>query len=150
MKRVIEIIDARPLMPSAVHELRTSSQREGLANVAILVRDWNDATLRFDCAGETLLVARVEDVTIAVGGLRQCRDVPEALRISRFYVAPAWRRRGVATTLASEILRRSEEFTELVSCNAQASPGAAPFWETLGFVPVNIEGVTHLRHAPAP
>jgi GNAT superfamily N-acetyltransferase len=145
----IIVVDARPLMPSGVQDLHEASRSEGIENIANLVRQWNDGTVLFDGAGETLRMAQVMGANVGVGGLLQCKDVPGALRVSRFFVLPAWRRQGVATSLAMEVLRLSGRFTDRVTCNAPASGFAGQFWETLGFVPVALAGVTHIHDGAA-
>ena len=139
------VVDARPLMPSGVQDLLEASRSEGIDNVSNLVRQWDDGTILFDRGGETLCMAQVEGANVGIGGLLHCKDVYGALRVSRFYVLPAWRRQGVATVLATKVLQISGEFNNLVTCNAQASVFAGAFWETLGFVPVARAGVTHIR-----
>lgn len=145
----LTVVDARPLMPSGVQGLLEASRSEGIDNVSNLVRQWDDGTILFDGAGETLFMAQVEGAQVGVGGSLHCKDVSGALRVSRFYVLPVWRRQGVATVLAREVLRMSEEFTDHVTCNARASGFAGQFWETLGFVPVALVGITHMRDSAA-
>ena len=141
----IKVVDARPLMPSGVQNLLEASRSEGINVISNLVRQWNDGTVLFDGAGETLRMVQVEGANVGVGGLLHCKDVPGALRVSRFYTLPAWRRQGVSTVLATEVLRMSERFTDRVTCNAQASGFAGQFWESLGFVPIAQVGITHIR-----
>ena len=143
----VTVVDARPLMPSGVEDLLDASRSEGIGNISKLVRQWNDGMELFDGVGETLLMVRIGGANVGVGGLLHCKDVPGALRVSRFYVLPTCRRQGVATVLATEVLRMSERFADRVTCNAQASACAGQFWETLGFVPVPRVGVTHIRDA---
>ena len=145
----ITVVDARLLMPNGAQDLLEAASSEGIDNISNLVRQWNDGTVLFDGAGETLLMVQVEGANVGVGGLLHCKDVPGALRVSRFYVLPAWRRQGLATVLATEVLRISERFVDRVTCNAQASGFAGQFWETLGFVPVALVGVTHVRDGAA-
>jgi GNAT superfamily N-acetyltransferase len=140
---VIEILDAQSSMPDAVSGLLHASLGESICNVAKLVRDWIDVTTRFDGPGEVLLIASLGGDVVGVGGLLKCRDVPGALRVSRLYVLPEHRRRGVASALAAELLRRSTGRADVVSCNAQASSSAGPFWESMGFKPVKHAGITH-------
>lgn len=71
-------------MPSGVQDLLDASRREGIDNISNLVRQWNDGTVLFDGAGEPLLMVQVEAANVGVGGLLHCKDVPGALRVSRF------------------------------------------------------------------
>jgi GNAT superfamily N-acetyltransferase len=53
-----------------------------------------------------------------------------------FTFAPTIRRRGVArTALASALIQEAFDQVDLLTCNAAASPAAAPFWEAQGFSP---------------
>jgi hypothetical protein len=35
------------------------------------------------------------------------------------------------------------EHVDTLTCNARASAAAPPFWEAMGFTPVDIAGITH-------
>lgn len=139
----IVVTDVRPDMPAALGALATMADSEGIRNVSFVVERWNDGGQRFDGPSEALLAAVVDGEVVAVGGLTSCPHVEGALRVRRFYVAPAWRRRGVATALARELIESARGSTQVVTCNAQASEAAGPFWESLGFVPSPIDGITH-------
>ena len=148
-----EIRDAEPLMPTVLAALASESASFGIRNVSALVEQWSDGTQRFSRPGEGLLVALApagqanggaEGGAIGVGGLTWCPHVPEALRVRRFYVAEAWRRRGVARSLATSLLEAGAEHADVITCNARASAAAPPFWESLGFTPVESEGITHV------
>ncbi len=119
----------------------------GIGNSAALVDGWIDGTQRYDRQGEALLVAWDGDVAIGVGGLAQCPDVEGALRVRRFYVAAGARRRGVAGRLATQLIDFGFRHTDTLTCNARASIAAGPFWEAMGFLPVEIDGITHIRTA---
>lgn len=140
----VQIVDARPLMPSGLDVLQSSAFQEGVKNVSRLIQDWNLGKTLFDGMGECLFIAQVNEITVGVGGMLKCKVVPEALRVSRFYVLPEWRKRGIATAIANEAFIHAREFADVITCNAQASELAAPFWESLGFTKVNISGLTHV------
>lgn len=130
---------------AALDPLAAQAEREGIRNVRALVEGWRDGSLRFDGPGERLLAAVAGTEVVGVGGLTACPHVPGALRVRRFYVAPGWRRRGVARTLARPLLDGAWTHTDLVTCNARASAAAPLFWESLGFTPVDRAGITHER-----
>ena len=148
------IRDAEPLMPGTLATLAAESASFGIRNVSALVEQWSDGSQRFSRPGEGLLVAlastdgagdgAIDDGAIGVGGLTWCPHVPDALRVRRFYVAEAWRRRGVARALAVSLLEVGSEHADVITCNARASDAAPPFWESLGFTPVDTEGITHV------
>lgn len=140
----VHIVDARPLMPSGLDVLQSAAAEEGVKNVSKLIQDWNLGQTLFDRTGECLLIAQTNGLNVGIGGILKCKVVPEALRVSRFYVLPEWRKKGIATVLANEALTHACKFAEVITCNAQASELAAPFWESLGFAKVDISGLTHI------
>jgi aminoglycoside phosphotransferase (APT) family kinase protein/GNAT superfamily N-acetyltransferase len=138
------VCPAGPHLPEGLTPLAADAEREGIRNVSALVAHWVEGTTRFDRPGERLLVAVAGGDVVGVGGLTRCPDVDGALRVRRFYVSPAWRRRGVAAALATQLIDHGFAHVELITCNARASAAAGPFWEHLGFEPVPIEGITHV------
>ncbi len=130
--------DLRPLADEATSV--------GIRNVATLRSDWADGTQRFDGRGEQLLLAWQDQRAIGVGGLTRCPHVADALRVRRFYVAESMRRRGIARALAVRLLEDGFRTSDTITCNARASAAASPFWESLGFEPVDIDGITHVLH----
>lgn len=133
-------------MPGGLGELAAEAQAAGIRNVTTLIDRWVDGSERFDAVGESLLVATdgVADRVVGVGGLSRCSDVAGALRVRRFYVAERWRRRGVARALATELIAGGVLHSAVLTCNAGASDAAPPFWESIGFEPVDVAGITHL------
>jgi len=140
----LEIFDGLPLDISRLEGLSFAAEEEGIKNVSRLIQDWILGQTLFDGTGECLCLAEVDGLIIGVGGLLKCKVVPDALRVSRFYVHPDWRRKGIAREIANEALSHVWDFAKVVTCNAQASSIASPFWELLGFRAVNMPGITHL------
>ena len=138
------IEDARPNMPACLQVLETSALAEGVRNVPRMLQEWSSGETLFDGLGECLLIARVNDEAVGVGGLLECKDVPGSLRVSRFYILPSWRNHGIGKTLAEQVIRHAFRYTDLITCNAQASESAAPFWEGLGFQRTDRPGITHI------
>jgi GNAT superfamily N-acetyltransferase len=130
-------------MPLGLEDLQSSADDEGVKNVSRLINEWKLHQTLFDGTGECLFVAQANGSSVGIGGILKCKVVPGALRVSRFYVLPEWRRKGIARAIANESLVYAREFTEVITCNAQASQNAAPFWESLGFIPSEISGITH-------
>ncbi len=144
------IVPAGPLLPDGLASLSRHADREGIRIVSTVIERWRDGTERFDRPGESLLAALSGDEVVGIGGITRCPQVSGALRMRRFYVAPDWRRQGVAHRLASELIAGGLQHAELLTCNAGASDAAAPFWEAMGFERVEMEGITHVRRrAPA-
>ncbi len=123
--------------------LADEAGRAGIVNVARLIASWIDGTETYDRPGEQLLAVTNRDDVIAVGGLARCPDLDGALRVRRFYVADAWRRRGVASGLADRLVERALRHTDTLTCNARASAAAPVFWEAMGFSPTTVPGITH-------
>ncbi len=136
-------------VPEGFAQLIDESSSVGIRNVTTFVSQWSDGSQRFSLPGEQALVAiaggEVAGVeVVGVGGLTHCPHVEGALRVRRFYVAQAWRRRGVARALAATLLDAGRPHTDVFTCNARASEAAPPFWESLGFTPTNeVDGITH-------
>jgi GNAT superfamily N-acetyltransferase len=69
--------------------------------------------------------------------------------VRRVYVRPAFRRQGVARTLASALIQEGLDQVDLLTVNAAASPAAAPFWEAQGFAPDATGPWTHVLRRSA-
>ena len=137
-------------LPSGLDTLRGEADDEGIRIVSVVIDRWVDGTQRYDQPGEDLLVAQRDGVVAAVGGLAWCPNVAGALRMRRFYVSPTARRKGVARELAQQLICDASSHTSVVTCNASASAAAPPFWESLGFEPVTIDGITHRLEVVSP
>jgi GNAT superfamily N-acetyltransferase len=102
---------------------------------------------RFDRDGEVLLAVRVNETLAAIGGLTVEPVVPNALRMRRFYVRPAFRRSGVGRELVRSLLARMPS-NQVIT--AYAAPGSVPFWEAMGFTPHPWDGHTHILDRTSP
>lgn len=131
---------------AGLQALAMTATDEGIRNVGALVEQWASGQQRFEADGEALLIASDRGGhPIGVGGLTRCPHVDGALRARRFYVDPDWRRRGVASSMATQLLALGDAHVDVITCNAAASAAAPMFWEALGFVPIEHEGITHIR-----
>jgi GNAT superfamily N-acetyltransferase len=99
--------------------------------------------MRFDRPGEALLAAYSEGVLAAIGGITIDPIVPDALRMRRFYVRPAFRRTGIGREIAHALLERAFRTSRVVTLNAAVD--SVPFWENLGFAPQVRDGHTHVH-----
>lgn len=142
----LEIVSGLPLLPSSLNGLESAAIEEGIMNVSRLIEEWKLGQTLFEREGECLLIAKRDGFIVGIGGVLTCKVVPNALRVSRFYVHPDWRRKGIATAIANKCLVQALEFTEIITCNAQASWIASPFWKSVGFNPVDIPGITHIMN----
>ncbi len=147
---LVTVAAATDSLPQDLRELAAEAEAAGINNVTRLIDRWADGTERYDRPGESVLVAWASARVVGVGGLSQCRDVPAALRVRRFFVSADVRRRGIARRLAEQLIASGFEHTSELTCNAGASAAAPPFWEALGFQPVDVAGITHrLERSPA-
>ena len=96
-----------------------------------LATEWEAREIRFARDGEALFAAYFGDRLVGIGGITWDPVIPGALRMRRFYVAKAFRRRGIARQLALSLLGRKEITGRSIIVNAGV--GSAPFWELLGF-----------------
>jgi GNAT superfamily N-acetyltransferase len=136
-------------LPADFDLLRAEARAEGHSFLDRVAADWASGDKRFDQPGETLLVARSGTDLAGVGGITVDPYIPDALRMRRFYVRPAFRRVGIARLIAQTLLAAAKQQTHLITLNA--APGSVRFWESLGFLPVQQAGYTHvLRGDPNP
>lgn len=113
--------------------------------MAVLADDWRSGAQRFDKGGAALFAALVNNQLAGVGGVKpEKNSVESAMRMHRFYVHPAYRRLGVGRRIAHHAMSYALLQVSLLTCNARASPAAAPFWLSLGFVSVVSEHHTHI------
>lgn len=135
-------------LPRDIETLRAEADADGIRNVGLLVADWSSGAERFDKPGEALFAAFDGDTLIGIGGVTIEQDARvTAMRMRRLYVLRAWRGRGVGRALAGAMMKRGFAGAALLTCNARP-PGAAEFWDVMGFVRVAAEGRTHERVNP--
>lgn len=141
---MVEIIRVGESLPVELDRLFQHAAEEGVGNMALLSGRWDSGAERFDGEGEALFGALMEGKISGIGGVSHCPDVKGAMRMRRFYVMPEFRRRGVAKAIALVTIRQGLSVSRELTCNARASAAAGPFWETLGFVPIDLPGITHI------
>ena len=127
--------------------MRREARAEGHQFLDRLASDWVSGAMRFDRPGEALLVSYSEGVLAAIGGITIDPIVPDALRMRRFYVRPAFRRTGIGSEIAQALLERARS-VPVVTLNAAVQ--SVPFWETQGFVPQARDGHTHIWRETEP
>jgi GNAT superfamily N-acetyltransferase len=133
----LQLVRATDGLPEDFPVLRAAADAEGHRHMARLEADFASGAQRFDGEGEALLAAYLEGALVAIGGVTQEPANPSgsAMRMRRLYVLPPARRRGVATSIANALLSEALNHTRLVTVHA-GDPGAARFWEALGYAPV--------------
>lgn len=111
-----------------------------IADIAALERQcfaepWSEAALREEL-GRGIFLAAVEDGTAV--GYAGCQIVLDEGYITNVAVSPAFRRRGVAERLLTELLERARELA-FVTLEVRASNAAAvALYEKLGFARVGV------------
>ncbi|MGO7166471.1 GNAT family N-acetyltransferase [Rhizobium leguminosarum] len=139
-------IDIRRLsdrLPQEIAGLEREARREGYRHVARLIDEWSIGDNRFEHYGERLLGAYVDEVLAGIGGMTVDSAISGALRMRRFYIRPAMRRRGIGRMLAMALLDHACSCCTVVTVHA-GNDGAARFWESLGFQPHGGDGHTHV------
>jgi len=115
----------------------------GFDNMALLQEEWRNGFNRFERPGEILAVATIGGEMAGIGGITQDFVDSSWLRMRRFYVRSAYRRRGVGRKIALYVLEHARPFNRRIALYA-GGPEAEAFWPTLGFVPIDREHTTHV------
>lgn len=134
--------------------LVTESAAEGYRFLVRLMTEYAAGSLRFDGPGETMLGAREDGILLGVGGLTRDPYQPPGVtgvgRIRRVYVRHADRGRGIGARLIRALEAHAEGHFDSLVLRA-ASPDAARFYESLGYVtlPPGNEATHRRRLAPS-
>ena len=128
----VQVVRVEERLPDGLDVLRKAARSEGLRNLETLVREW-ESGVRFDGPGEALFAGYLDGRLAGVGGVGVQGGDPGVMRMRRLYVLPSHRRRGVGRALAGAMIQQGLQSARRLTCNASASPAAAPFWEALGF-----------------
>jgi GNAT superfamily N-acetyltransferase len=104
-------------LPADFDAIRADARAENYRFLDRLASDWASGAVRFDRPGEALLAAYSEGVLAAIGGITIDPIVPDALRMRRFYVRPAFRRTGIGREIAQALLERAQS-VPVVTLNA--------------------------------
>jgi GNAT superfamily N-acetyltransferase len=144
----MQILRMHHRLPPGVESLAAVAAAEGVRNVRLLIENWESGAQRFDQVGAALFAAVDGETTAAIGGVRRETDTDEsAMRMHRFYVHPSYRRLGLGSRLAREVMAHALSHASVLTCNARASEAAAPFWEALGFAIADGISYTHIFRA---
>lgn len=141
--RVESLNPSRTAIDALAHEARAS----GHAFLDRLIADWRSGVNRFDKPGECLLGLFDGGRLVAIGGLNRDPYCPDEARVGRLrhvYVAQSHRRKGIGRHLVTELLARAVAFERV----RLRTPGAAAFYESLGFQRVDEPEATHAYCAP--
>ncbi len=91
----IDIRMIRDRLPQEIADLENEARREGHLHITRLIGDWSVGAVRFEGDGERLLGAYVAEGLAGIGGMTIEPTMSGALRMRRFYIRPAMRRRGI-------------------------------------------------------
>lgn len=116
------------------------SEQEGFRFLRRLEQDWLNNTNSFKQHGETFLVVYKQGHIIAVGGVN--RETEYAGRLRRFYVASAYRRKGVGSLLLKQLLNFAKDHYQILYLKTDTLAGHQ-FYQALGFLPYLTENITH-------
>lgn len=141
--RIVRVADN---LPGAFEALRNEAEQEGIRNMTRLQNDWHSGKQRF-ALPEGLFAAFVENELAGMGGVLGQRNAEcPAMRMSRLFVRPMFRRRKIGRALATTMIAHAADHARLLTVNAKASDAAAPFWQSLGFEAVFHDDYTHIFH----
>lgn len=129
-------------LPPEISSLAARASAEGFTFGQRLTDEWREGGNRFDRHGEVFFCAWMGDRLVGFGGL-SCDPYslsPEEGRVRHVYVDAAHRQRGVGRVLLEAIVARARPSFERLRLSTQQ---AAPFYERLGFEPVDEVKATH-------
>ena len=133
-------------LPEGFQTLRAEAAAEGFIHVDRLWDEWQDGSNRFTRPGEQLLAARHESELAGIGGITVDYTVTDGLRMRRFYIRRAFRRAGAGRLLAEALLDHARPYGKDIALFAPY-PGAAAFWEAMGFAPDACAEHSHILRA---
>jgi GNAT superfamily N-acetyltransferase len=82
-----------------------------------LHNEWQNGEQRFKETNQVLLTVRVKGDLAGIGGMTVDPDFPSAMRMRRFFIRPAYRRRNLGRQLATAILNRTIPNGMIVTVN---------------------------------
>ena len=130
-------------LPDHFDKLLKEAAAEGFDNMSVLQEEWRVGLNRFERPGEVLAAATIEGEMAGIGGITQDFVDSSRLRMRRFYVRTAYRRRGVGRKIALFVLEHARPFNRQIALYA-GGPEAEAFWPTLGFLPIDRQHTTHV------
>ncbi|MEL6687486.1 MAG: GNAT family N-acetyltransferase [Pseudomonadota bacterium] len=149
MDKRVEIILIKDTLPADFQRLVEGSLVESIHSMDKLQTYWRSGKERFDSNGARLFAATYQGILVGVAGVTREPDQSfQAMRMRRLYVLQEFRRQGIAKRLALECMRTGLQTCATLTCNAKASIAAPPFWESLGFQPIEHASITHIYQRP--
>ncbi|PDS79670.1 GNAT family N-acetyltransferase [Rhizobium sp. L43] len=139
---MIDVRIIRDRLPREIADLESAARQEGYRHITRLVDEWAAGDTRFERDGERLLGAYVDQALAGIGGMTVEAAMSGALRMRRFYISAAMRRRGIGRMLALALVDHARSRCSIVTVHA-GNDGAAKFWVSLGFQANGRDGYTH-------
>ena len=138
----LERTNALPL--PAARRLAAQARTEGHRFLDVLVEEWISGENRFSLPAEAFFVARAGSRLVATCGLNRDPWAGDARvgRLRRLYVAPDWRRRGIARLLTWAALCAARGHFDSIRLRTFSS-NAPAFYQHSGFRPAGHAEATH-------
>lgn len=132
------------LTPEEMRDLLSESEQAGFRFIRRLVEEWVDGINRFDRPGEALFGARARGQLVGICGLNVDPYAADPLvgRVRHLYVLSLYRRRGVGRRLVAAVVEAAQDRSHTLRLRTR-NPGAALFYEALGFQPSGAADSTH-------
>lgn len=139
------------LATGCLDALLAESEQAGSLIVRRLVDEWASGANRFDRSGEALFAARIEGRLVGVCGLNvdPYSAEPRLGRVRHLYVLSAYRRRGIGRQLVASVIATARGRFDRLRLST-GNPGAAQFYERMGFRSDEAAHCTHVMSVPAP
>ena len=138
-------------LPLGFNSLLDASLKEGGGNVARLDEHWRSGLEGFDHNSAALFAAFHRETLIGIAGMtREQNYSSAAMRMQHLFVRPDWRRQGVTHVLAQRCISTGLASGKTSTCHALASVAAGPFWEGMGFRPVDLLDITDIYERIGP
>jgi len=128
-----------------INPLANEAQFEGYGFVQRTIDEWKSGINTFSKDGEILFGIFISNSCIGIGGLNvdPYIDDPSIGRIRHIYISQNYRRKGLATLLLNKIIRLASEHFKLLRLYTE-NPAASSFYESIGFLGINADKVTHV------
>ena len=137
---MVQLVRLSDQPPEGFETLMALASDEGHRNMARLADELSTGSMTFIA----LLAAISEGDLAGIGGMTLEPEpaLEPAIRMRRLYVAPGFRRTGVARSVVSALLNEAWDQVDLVTVHA-GTADAGQFWEAQGFSKVEGAPWTH-------
>lgn len=124
--------------------LEEQARDEGYSFVDRAIEEWASGANRFDRPGEGIFLAKFDAAVVGMCGLNRDPYLtdPSVGRLRHLYVSPDVRRKGVGRSLVRACIDLAGRHFDRVRLRT-LDPGAAAFYEMMGFKPVDEPDATH-------